>query len=306
MVDENVVEVLNNQLPVYFRPIIEFQEIMKAYGYTLEELKKVFMHIWDNFYLISCDGQTLSWYEVLLGITKTKGLTLEERRVVVLMQYSMRFLYTLPVLKEMLASAAGMDNYTVECLYEKYQMIVKIIGQDISLVKETYNMVARIKPAHIELLLYAEYRETAEVAIRQAMSITFISTFYPRFNIPTLFLNSVWELDGSQALSGYDGIGRIDLYPVQMEIKTSIEGTPEVESEVSFLMEVQEEVESTQAMEVRVSAECRETTKESLTVQVSVAVNTEVGDVMVDNLNYLDNEWGLDGSRELNGGVYLL
>lgn len=71
-------------------------------------------------------------------------------------------------------------------------------------------------------------------------------------------------------------------------------------------MEVQEEVESTQAMEVRVSAECRETTKESLTVQVSVAVNTEVGDVMVDNLNYLDNEWGLDGSRELNGGVYLL
>lgn len=304
--NEHVVEILTNQLPTYFRPIIEFQEIMKAHGCALEELKKAVAHMINNFYIISCDGQTLSGYEALLGITKTNGLSIEERRAVVLAQYSMRFLYTLPALKEMLSLAVGAKHYSVTCLYGKYQLIVKIMEQELSLVKETYNMVSLIKPAHIELVLFAEYQGAAKVKVRPEAAITFTIAFYPLFNLPKLLLNRTWKLDGSKKLSGYDGEGRIDLYPVGMKFEVPVWEEVKEAAQFSFLSQAAEQAESSQDMKVLTSVACKKEIKKEFTMLTSAAAEVKAGNETLYNAHKLDGKRKLNGSMKLNGGFYEL
>ena len=261
---ENIEEVLTRQLPEYFRPVREFQEIIRAHGGALEQLKKNVLHLWDNFYLSSCDGPTLSYYEILLGITKNKGLTLEERRLIVLIQYSARSLYTLPVLKEMLASAVGDKGYLVNCLYDEYKMIVRIIGQDMPMVRELYTMVAMMRPAHIALSFYAEYREEAKVEVKSAVAITFTTSFYPRYNLPKLLLDGTWSLDGSLELNGYDGGERIDFYPVGVKFVTQVLAGSKENSQLHFLIHTEEMVNSLERMAIKASAKCNITSAEEV------------------------------------------
>ena len=91
-----------------------------------------------------------------------------------------------------------------------------------------------------------------------------------------------------------------------MEIQTRIEGTPEEKTAVSFFTGVRERIESSQEVEVRGLTECQEAVEESFTIQTSAKTGSRAGDVLVDNLNILDGEWELDGSRELDGGLYIL
>jgi len=94
-------EVLWDQLPVYFRPVMEFQEIVKAHSHGVDQVNAWMIRMRDNFYIGRCDEQTLIYYEELLGINRNRSLSLEERRSVVLMRYNRRSLYTLPMLKGM-------------------------------------------------------------------------------------------------------------------------------------------------------------------------------------------------------------
>lgn len=304
--NKHVEEILNEQLPAYFRPVIEFQEIIKAYGFALEQLENAYINVQDNLYIVSCDGQTLSWYETLLGITKSRGLSLEERRAVVLMQYGMRSRYTLVALKELLAGAVGEENYSVECRHGKYQLVIKIIGQDIYLVKELYNMVFRMNPAHIMLVLYAEYREVTKVEVKPSLSITFIMAFYPLFNLPKLQLNARWKLNGKKKLSSYDSSGKTDLYPVEMEIQVPVHEAPGEAAQIHFLLGAQEQTESGQEMEVLTLAACQGKVKEEFTLQTTAKTQVKAGNATLYNAHRLDGKRKLNGSLKLNGGVYEL
>ncbi len=66
---DDAVKVLGEQLPRYFRPIIEFQEIIKAHGYGLGKVDGAMARLQANFYIPTCDGSTIAYYEKLLGIS---------------------------------------------------------------------------------------------------------------------------------------------------------------------------------------------------------------------------------------------
>ena len=290
-----------------------FMQEYKALAQTLEAENPEFALLWEaagrvrkNAFVATADEYGIGRFERILGIFPDKGETLEERRTKLLMKYNLRLPYTLSFLKSMLDSAIGGENYTIERLYEIYQLKICIINQDICQVGNIYDVIEGLLPGNMKLSLYAEYREAVKAEIKQAMSVTFISAFYPRMNIPTLFLNGTWELDGSQTLSGYDSIEQIDICPVKMEIQTRIEGTPEEKTAVSFFTGVRERIESSQEVEVRGLTECQEAVEESFTIQTSAKTGSRAVDVLVDNLNILDGEWELDGSRELDGGLYIL
>lgn len=225
--NEEVSRVLTKQLPEYFRPIIEFQEILKAHGYGIGQAEADAERVRDNLYLATCDGQTLSYYEQLLGLLGNRGFPLEERRILVMTKYGMRPLYTLPALKAMLETAVGAGNYSVECFYEKYRLTIKIIDQDLQRVKGVYDMAAEISPAHIELFLYAEYVGKCEMSLRTGAVVRFITGFYPRSNLPHLKLDRTWKLNGSRKLSGYNSRETVDLYPVSVGFRTAAKETPE-------------------------------------------------------------------------------
>lgn len=308
MAGENATEVLWAQLPVYFRPVMEFQEILKAHGRGLHQAEKEIGCIRDNLYMASCDGQTLSYYENLMGLSgdNALGLSLEERRSLVLAQYAMRPLYTFLALKEMLSCAVGADGYRAECLYDSYRLIVKVMEQDIKKVKELYNMIALIRPAHITIMVYAEYRGEVSIPIKQAAAITFTSAFYPRLNIPKLFLNGMWKLDKSQKLSGYDGYGRLDFYPVAVKFQANIRGMPQEKLLYRVVAGAGEKLQTAEAVSVKVQAECKAADKVRMRIQVPVEAKAETGDIRMYNRNRLDGVWKMDGRRKLNGGVSVL
>ncbi len=226
MRDEQVTDVLNAQLPEYFRPVVEFQEILKACGYLLQQIETETARMRNNFYIASCDWRTIDYYEKLLGISGAKGLPLEERRSVVLMRYGMRPLYTLPMLKGMLRAAAGADRYSVICLPEECRLTVILKEQDTGKVREIYDTVALLRPAHVQLFFKAEYVGESELTVKTAASVRFRANFYPRFNLPRLCLNGKWKLDGSRRLSGYDTRETMDLYPVSIRLVGAVRGAP--------------------------------------------------------------------------------
>ena len=47
-------------MPEYFRPIIEFREILKAHGYSLDKLDETSEKVKDNNYIATCDEEAVA------------------------------------------------------------------------------------------------------------------------------------------------------------------------------------------------------------------------------------------------------
>ena len=163
-----------------------------------------------------------------------------------------------------------------------------------------------IRASGVGVMLRKIYGADFPVHIRCAEVITFTMAFYPQFNRPELFLDNTWNLNGDMELSGYHMDGRVDLYPVGIKLLAAARAAPKEETGIVFLSGAEGAVSSSQQTGMCVPAMCREAAKESIVVQAEAEVDAEGGAVLMDNLNCLDDEWKLDGGRELNGGTYWL
>lgn len=55
---------LKEQLPFYFRPIVEYGEILKVQGHVLDQLEDNMTKVSANNYISSCDEATIAYYEI--------------------------------------------------------------------------------------------------------------------------------------------------------------------------------------------------------------------------------------------------
>lgn len=295
---------LMNVLPQYFRPVVEFQQIMSLGEAGLRQMEAGMKRVRDNCFIQTCDGSVIDYYENLLNIKGNTELPLEERRTLVLIQYYARPLFTLPMLKELLSLAVGKGNYSIKCIYDKYQMKVAVAEQDTKLVKALYTMVFLRRPAHIELLFYAEYKSRCRVSPELEAAVRFCDGFYPRFNLSHLRLDRTWKLDGSRILSGYNSAGTIDLYPVSMEIHIPVEEQLKEASGIRLQQKACEKAEAVPCIAISSSVSAGAASCQSLTVIVFCEEKTEVGEITIYNQNIMNNTWKLNGKRKLNGGSY--
>lgn len=298
----NLMEVL----PEYFRPVLEFQEIMKAHSYAMDNLEENVGCLLHNFFIQTCDEATLSYYERLLQIPYT-GADLEERRKILLLHWNMKSLYTLEKLKEFLEAAVGGENYEVDCIYQEYCVRIWISEQNAVILRNLYDTIFRMIPAHIVLELYGRYLGKYEVPIEYENQITFQTEFYPRYNLGYLYLDSLWKLDGTRKLNEYDSDDYLDFYPVGIQIQTDSSVCADAELEVIGLKnDVSVGVECAGGVTqvntaVRIQAEAEE--QVSFGSAAALTIGSESSMI---NERYLDGKWKLDGSRKLDGGRYLL
>lgn len=150
MVD-NAVEVLNSQLPRYFRPVIEFQEIMKAHGHGLGRLDGVMARLQANFYIPTCDELTISYYERLLGITYHTGDNLDFRRLRVLQKLNLVGPFTIGFLRERLTELYGENGYALEVTPETGLLTIKVTSDRYGAINLLYDLLLDILPAHLHL-----------------------------------------------------------------------------------------------------------------------------------------------------------
>lgn len=291
-------------LPEYFRPILEFQEIMEAEGEAAEEVERTADRLSDNCFIQTCDEATLAYYERLLQISNI-GATLEERRRILLLQWNMESLYTLPKLKEFLASAVGEDNYEIKCFYNEYLVKIWISSQTAVMLRNLYNSIFRMTPAHIILEVYGRYLGNYEVPIEYENQIRFSSEFYPRFNLAVLKLDGRWKLDGGRKLNGYDSNETLDFYPVAMSVSVPV-AVP-VQAALSgscFNMAAEENIKAEAALNVRMEAAENVRMEQRLICQSEAEISVLQTEAFMYKKNLLDGSWKLSGSRKLDGGRY--
>ena len=293
-------------LPEYFRPILELQEIMEAEGEAAEEVERAVDRIFDNCFIQTCDEATLAYYERLLQISNI-GATLEERRRILLLQWNMESLYTLPKLKEFLASAVGEDNYEIKCFYNEYLVKIWISSQTAVMLRNLYNTIFRMTPAHIILEVYGRYLGNYEVPIEYENKIRFFSEFYPRFNLAVLKLDGQWKLDGVRKLNGYDSSETLDFYPVAMSVSVPV-AVP-VQAALSgscFKMAAEEGVKVEAAQNIGIEAAESVKMEQKLTFQSEAGISVLQTTASMYKKNLLNDSWKLSGSRKLDGGRYAL
>ena len=153
---DNVVEVLNNQLPRYFRPVIEFQEIIKAHSYGLEKVDGIMARLQANFYIPTCDEPTIAYYEKLLGIAYRIGDSLNFRRVRVLQRLNLVAPFTIGFLRERLTELYGKEGYTLSVNSEECTLTIKVTSDRYGAIDLLYDLLIDILPAHIQLIANQE------------------------------------------------------------------------------------------------------------------------------------------------------
>lgn len=132
-----------------------------------------------------------------------------------------------------------------------------------------------IRASGVGVILRKRYGDLINVPIYYTNAIHFRMSFYPQFNLKQLHLNRTWKLDGKQKLSGYDGFGRIDLYPVRIKIQTKAGETPKAKTQVVFLSKAKEEIKNSQNIEVKTSAEVKRKVSERITMPALTTVCTK-------------------------------
>ena len=289
-----------NHYPPVIKQIEEIKQIALAEDIEFSKLNVSIDRVIRNMFILTADKTGIQKFEHLFGIIPKASQSLEERRAIILFQANRRKM-SLSELHTMLSGYLPGVQFVID---KKKMKLVVTIGVDAGNVEILRNTIDEILPLNVYFLL--GYYDSCKVDVKTEAAITFTMAFYPQFNRPELFLDNTWNLNGDMELSGYHMDGRVDLYPVGIKLLAAARAAPKEETGIVFLSGAEGAVSSSQQTGMCVPAMCREAAKESIVVQAEAEVDAEGGAVLMDNLNCLDDEWKLDGGRELNGGTYWL
>lgn len=297
---------LISYLPDYLRGIREFNEIV---GVEEKELRQLYSNVgvlWNNGFIVSSDYQGIKKWESLLGIKGDAALSLEERRNIVLANWNYQLPYTQRKLQEQLTSLLG-DSY--EFYVDNLKSDLKIVVKECSLVivESIRDMVGKIIPANLEAEICSKYQGNYNAKKSFFNSITFRTVFFPRYNLAHLNLDRNWTLNGHNKLTGYNAESPIDFYPAGTRFGAELEhlhkreeqlhisvGMPKLLFLVAGVIEVKAELKNDSAI------------KETISYNFNAMEHMTVGPIYITNRNVLENEWVLDGNRNLNGGLTIL
>ena len=187
----NSAQVLYNQLPFYFRPVIEFQEILKAHGYALDNLEGLMLQIQANNYIATADEETIVFWERLLDITYKFGDTLEYRRTRVLQKFNTIVPFSIEFLRAKLTEQYGADGYELSVDSAACTITVKVTSDRYGAIDLLYDLLWDVIPAHLQVIANQETTNyiSGRLNVGGLMSITFIQTILPynRMDIPAEF-----------------------------------------------------------------------------------------------------------------------
>lgn len=180
MVDD-AVRTLNSQLPRYFRPIIEFQEIMKAHGHGLGKLDGVMARLQANFYIPTCDEPTIAYYEKLLGIACRIGDELDYRRMRVIQKLNIIIPFTIDFLRDRLIDLYGRDGFVLEEDSPSCALTILVTSDRHRAVDLLFDLLLDILPAHLQLVA------------RQEVNTSTVGRLYVGGTIFTIFEQTIYK-----------------------------------------------------------------------------------------------------------------
>lgn len=308
-------------LPQQFLGKRNIEVLIKAFARQLQELWEVFDELNTQLDLETAEGKNLDYVGTILPLSRKKAGELAENGVAepVISDERYRRFMKYKILRN--TSECTYDDLVtgIELLW-KYKNIHYIEDPEhpAMIIFETpmlsldekdsveFHANLCIRASGVGVMLRKIYGAVFPVNIQCAETITFITGFYPLFNLPKLRLDARWKINGKKKLSGYDGTERIDLYPVGMGFVVPIWEMLGDAAQLSFLSEAIKQAESGQEVEVKVFAACCGKSKAEFTMQAAAGAEVMAGNETLYNAHKLDGKRKLNGSRKLNGGLYQL
>ena len=172
----NAVNTLKKQLPDYFKPIIEFQNIMNAQGYTLDILDGNVGRVRDNNYISTADEPTIAFWEGVLGLTYSYGDTLDYRRAKVLQEFTTMPPFSVEFLRDRLTQLYGEDGYELSVDPVECSVKIKVTSDRYGAIDLLYTLLWNIIPAHLQI--YANQITTNYIGGAKLYAGGFITTTY--------------------------------------------------------------------------------------------------------------------------------
>ena len=138
------------QLPLWYREVLDYQQMCQTEGEQFALLAEEINRVADNFFLQTMDlGTVQMWENTFRIIANPMTESLEFRRDRIINRISMRPPYTLRFLYQVLDRLIGPGAWTVEMDYPNYALYIEAGADGAGYWQELTYTVNHIKPAHI-------------------------------------------------------------------------------------------------------------------------------------------------------------
>lgn len=141
-------ELYNTISPIY-TDILDIKYILDAAWKLLKTSDNELRIILNNNFIQTCDIETLEKFEVMCGIDKNDKLDIEFRRQNILNIFAEVLPYTLPKLKELLNTVAGVGNWNLEQDFNSYSLSITIFESFTDIIEMLRTNLITYLPAHI-------------------------------------------------------------------------------------------------------------------------------------------------------------
>ena len=141
-------ETLMAQLPGWFKPVLEYIAIMRAWSFVLSSAESDAGGIKANFFVQTCDEETLRQWEKLLRIRIEAGDTIEFRRERVMNRLATFSPFTYKDLQERLTQLFG-EDYTLEVNAEDCYIKIFVSSDRYGAVRLLRDLIHEMVPVHL-------------------------------------------------------------------------------------------------------------------------------------------------------------
>ncbi len=297
---------LKSYFPDYVKEFVEFDSIAKLEAKELKVLCDGCQDLWDAGFILTADYQGIKKWELFLDLKPEPQFTLDERRSAVLANWNYQLPYSKSKLGEQLTALLG-EDYELYIFHHIYKLKLVVKERPITVLKSIQGMIREMIPANLETFFLSKYQENYNIQTSCKNSIRYWTGFYPRYNLPHLYLDNQWLLDGSRRLNGYNSGEFIDFYPIRSRFGVNVPEFVQATERIKVPMVTVERITTGNNIlrfrtDLRGDIQCKE--------KVAFASETEeqvtAGPTRVMNVNVVNNTWKLDSRRKLNGGLSIL
>lgn len=141
---------LMEQLPTWFKPVLEYIDLMRVYGAQLDTLNQDAKSIYLNQFVQTADLSTIRAWEKLFGITVRYGDTLEFRRSRLIQKFSQIVPYTYWHLRDRLTDLFG-DAYTLTVDPVACTIRIYVTSDRYGAIDLLYDLIWDVVPAHLQV-----------------------------------------------------------------------------------------------------------------------------------------------------------
>lgn len=141
-------------LPPVYRKIKDMYAYARSLDSELREFRVYMSRILDNFFIQTCDLETIEYWEKLLGIVLFGHETIEERRQNILRYLNNNSPTTEPYVRDVLTEAFGENGYKLWFDVENghpFDLFIEIYNGSVDAIKSFMYWMYRMCPAHILL-----------------------------------------------------------------------------------------------------------------------------------------------------------